>query len=113
MKRWGMLEEGEMPEPNVNIRLAIQWLDKYSDDMSLSILGPVIPLLEVALAGALLKFLLEEVHDPVLPQGFEKIHNARGRNVAEGRGEVRGGVSPTMSAPWATRVRLTTMAKKS
>ena len=28
MKRWGMLEDGEMPEPNVNIRLAIEWLDK-------------------------------------------------------------------------------------
>ncbi len=27
MKRWGMLEDGEIPEPNVNIRLAIDWLD--------------------------------------------------------------------------------------
>ena len=26
MKRWGMLSDGEMPEPNINIRLAIQWL---------------------------------------------------------------------------------------
>src|SRR6478609_11600627 len=63
MKRWGMLDaraseatgepEFEMPEPNVNIRLAIEWLDAYSDDMSLSILGTVIPMLEVALDGAL------------------------------------------------------------
>ena len=28
MKRWGMLEDGEIPEPNVNIRLAIDWLDR-------------------------------------------------------------------------------------
>ena len=55
MKRWGMLDDGEMPEPNVNIRLAIDWLDTYADDMSLSILGTVIPMLEVALDGALLK----------------------------------------------------------
>ena len=35
MKRWGMLDDGEMPEPNVNIRLAIDWLDRYADGMSL------------------------------------------------------------------------------
>ena len=51
MKRWGMLDGGEMPEPNVNIRLAIEWLDRYADDMSLSVLGTVIPMLEVALDG--------------------------------------------------------------
>lgn len=82
MKRWGMLEDGEMPEPNVNIRLAIDWLDTYSDDMSLSILGTVIPMLEVALDGALLKFLLEEVHDPVCHQVFEKINNDESRHLA-------------------------------
>ena len=82
MKRWGMLEDGEMPEPNINIRLAIQWLDKYSDDMPLSILGTVIPMLEVALDGALLKFLLEEVHDPVCHQVFEKINNDESRHIA-------------------------------
>ncbi len=82
MKRWGMLEDGEMPEPNVNIRLAIEWLDKYSDDMSLSVLGTVIPMLEVALDGALLKFLLDEVHDPVCHQVFEKINNDESRHIA-------------------------------
>ncbi len=48
MKRWGMLEDGEMPEPNVNIRLAIDWLDTYADDMSLSVLGRT----EQAVSGA-------------------------------------------------------------
>ncbi len=82
MKRWGMLDEGEMPEPNVNIRLAIEWLDRYSDDMPLSLLGTVIPMLEVALDGALLKFLLDEVHDPVCHQVFEKINNDESRHLA-------------------------------
>jgi hypothetical protein len=82
MKRWGMLDDGEMPEPNVNIRLAIEWLDTYSDDMSLSLLGTVIPMLEVALDGALLKFLLEEVDDPVCHQVFEKINNDESRHIA-------------------------------
>ena len=82
MKRWGMLEQGEVPEPNVNIRLAIEWLDKFSDDMPLSVLGTVIPMLEVALDGALLKFLLEEVSDPVCHQVFEKINNDESRHIA-------------------------------
>jgi hypothetical protein len=82
MKRWGMLDEGEMPEPNVNIRLAIEWPDRYSDDMPRSLLGTVIPMLEVALDGALLKFLLDEVHDPVCHQVFEKINNDESRHLA-------------------------------
>src|SRR6476661_6115953 len=81
MKRWGMLDDGEMPEPNVNIRLAIEWLDRYADGMSLSILGTVIPMLEVALDGALLKFLLDEVDDPVCHQVFEKINNDESRHL--------------------------------
>ena len=82
MKRWGMLEDGEIPEPSVNIRMAIEWLDTYGDEMPLSVLGTVIPMLEVALDGALLKFLLEEVRDPVCHQVFEKINNDESRHIA-------------------------------
>ncbi|MGC2654230.1 MAG: ferritin-like domain-containing protein [Mycobacterium sp.] len=82
MKRWDMLDEGEIPEPNVNIRLAIEWLDRYSDDMPLSVLGTVIPMLEVALDGALLKFLLDTVEDPVCHKVFEKINNDESRHIA-------------------------------
>ncbi len=82
MKRWGMLDDGEFPEPNVNIRLAMQWLDDYSDDMPLSVLGTVIPMLEVALDGALLKFLLDQVEDPICHQVFEKINNDESRHLA-------------------------------
>ncbi|MBJ8347204.1 ferritin-like domain-containing protein [Antrihabitans sp. YC2-6] len=84
MKRWGMLDDGEMPEPNVNIRMAMDWLDRFGDDMSMSALGTVIPMLEVALDGALLKFLLEEVHDPVCDQVFAKINNDESRHIAVG-----------------------------
>ncbi|MDT4926584.1 MAG: hypothetical protein QOG01_4297 [Pseudonocardiales bacterium] len=82
MRRWGMLADGEIPEPNVNIRLAIEWLDRYSDDMPLTVLGTVIPMLEVALDGALLKFLLEQVHDPVCHEVFEKINADESRHIA-------------------------------
>ena len=82
MKRWGMLEGEDLPEPNVNIRLAIEWLDTHADRMPLSVLGTVIPMLEVALDGALLKFLLEEVHDPVCHEVFEKINADESRHLA-------------------------------
>lgn len=82
MRRWGMLESDEVPEPNINIRLAIEWLDRYSDKMSLSVLGTVIPMLEVALDGALLKFLLEEVEDPICHAAFKKINNDESRHLA-------------------------------
>jgi len=82
MRRWGMLEDDEIPEPSVNIRMAIEWLDTYGDEMPLSVLGTVIPMLEVALDGALLKFLLEEVHDPVCHQVFERINNDESRHIA-------------------------------
>ena len=66
MKRWGMLE-GDIPKPNKNLRLIIEWLDTYADDMPFYILGAVIPMLEVALDGALCTFLLDTVDDPVIP----------------------------------------------
>ncbi len=82
MRRWGMLEDDEIPEPNINVRLAIEWLDKYSDGLSLTILGTIIPLLEVALDGALLKFLLEEVTDPVCHEAFRHINSDESRHLA-------------------------------
>src|SRR3954451_8121385 len=82
MNRWGMLADGEIPEPNVNIRLTIDWLDKHGDHTPLSTLGTIIPMLEVALDGALLKFLLEEVEDPLCHQVFEKINNDESRHLA-------------------------------
>ncbi|MGQ0618577.1 MAG: ferritin-like domain-containing protein [Panacagrimonas sp.] len=81
MKRWGMLEGEEIPEPNINLRLVIDWLDTYSDDMPLEVLGSVIPMLEIALDGALCKFLLETVKDPVCHQVFEKINADEARHL--------------------------------
>ncbi|WP_433786438.1 ferritin-like domain-containing protein [Actinomycetospora sp. CA-101289] len=82
MRRWGMLADDEVPEPNVNVRLAIEWLDRYADGMSLSVLGTVIPMLEVALDGALVKFLLDEVRDPVCHEVFAKINADESRHLA-------------------------------
>jgi len=82
MNRWGMLEAGEIPEPNVNIRLVIDWLDKHADDTPLATLGTIIPMLEVALDGALVKFLVDEVADPVCHQVFARINADESRHLA-------------------------------
>lgn len=84
MRRWGMLEGDEIPEPNTNLRLVIEWLDRYSDDMPLEVLGSVIPMLEIALDGALCKFLLDTVKDPVCHQAFEKINDDESRHLGVG-----------------------------
>lgn len=82
MRRWGMLDDDEIPSPNVNVQLIINWLDQYSDGLSLSFLGTVIPMLEVALDGALIKFITDEVKDPVAQDVFRHINSDESRHLA-------------------------------
>lgn len=85
MKRWGMLDsETELPEPSKNLRLVIEWLDTYADKMPFYVLGAVIPMLEIALDGALCKFLLDTVDDPVCHQAFDKINADEARHLGVG-----------------------------
>lgn len=84
MKRWGMLDGEQIPAPNKNLRLVIEWLDRYSDDMPLEVLGSVIPMLEIALDGALCTFLLETVDDPVCHQAFARINDDESRHLGVG-----------------------------
>ncbi len=84
MRRWGMLDGDELPEPNRQLRLVIEWLDRFSDDMPLEVLGSVIPMLEIALDGALCKFLLDTVDDPVCHQAFELINGDESRHLGVG-----------------------------
>lgn len=84
MKRWGMLDGDEIPEPNINLRLVIEWLDRYADEMPVYVLGTVVPMLEVALDGALCSFLLETVDDPVCHAAFQKINDDESRHLGVG-----------------------------
>ncbi|KAA1426386.1 ferritin-like domain-containing protein [Nocardioides antri] len=82
MKRWGMLDEdGSIPEPNINVKLAIKTLDAFGDSLPLSALATLIPLLECALDGALVKFLLDEVSDPVCHEVFRHINSDEARHI--------------------------------
>ena len=52
--------------------------------MPFYILGAVIPMLEIALDGALCKFLLDTVDDPVCHQAFELINGDESRHLGVG-----------------------------
>jgi len=84
MKRWGMLDGEGIPEPNINLRLVIDFLDTYGDDLPLNALASVIPTLEIALDGALLKFLEDTVEDPVFQQALKKINADEARHLGVG-----------------------------
>jgi len=84
MRRWDMLDGDGPPEPDISIRLAMDWLDRYADSLPIAVLGAAIPMLEVALDGALLKFLTDEVADPVCQQVFELVNNDESRHLAVG-----------------------------
>lgn len=82
MRRWGMLDDDEIPAPNVNVQLIINFLDKHADDLKLPFLGTVIPMLEVALDGALIKFITDEIKDPVAQEVFQRINSDESRHLA-------------------------------
>ena len=82
MRRWGMVEKGEIPIANINVRLVIQWLDRYADTVDFATLTCVIAMLEVALDGALVRFLLDEVDDPLCHDVFAHINRDEARHLA-------------------------------
>jgi hypothetical protein len=81
MRRWGMLDDDRIPEPNINVKLAIKVLDTYGDDLPLLGLAALIPMLEVALDGALVKFLTDEVEDPLCHEVFRHINSDEARHI--------------------------------
>jgi hypothetical protein len=82
MRRWGMVDGDELPELNPNIRLAIEWLDANARSLSLGGLSATIAMLEVALDGALVKFLMEQIDDPLCHEVFRKINADEARHLA-------------------------------
>jgi hypothetical protein len=84
MKRWNLLEEGEIPLPGVMISHSLDTMDKMADTAPFEYQATIIPMLEVALDGALLKFLTDEVEDPLLKVVLNKINADESRHLAVG-----------------------------
>ncbi|HEX2213064.1 MAG TPA: ferritin-like domain-containing protein [Mycobacterium sp.] len=84
MRRWGLLEDGEVPLPGVLICHSLDTMDKMADTAPFEYQATIIPMLEVALDGALLKFLTDEVKDPLLKVVLNKINADESRHLAVG-----------------------------
>lgn len=82
MRRWGMVVPGEIPVANTNIRLVMQWLDQNADNLGFADLTCTIAMLEVALDGALVKLLLDQIEDPVCHEVFALINRDEARHLA-------------------------------
>lgn len=82
MKRWGMVEDGEIPDVDTSLRVVVEWLDGNARTMPLGGLSTLIAVLEVALDGALVAFLLDEVDDPLCHKVFARINADESRHLA-------------------------------
>jgi hypothetical protein len=74
-------ESGTIPEPNINVKMAIKTLDTFGDSLPLTGLATLIPLLECALDGARVKFLHDEVSDPVCHEVLRHINSDEARHI--------------------------------
>lgn len=84
MKRWGLLGDAEIPLPTLQIAYALDMMDRTADKMSFEMMATQIPMLECALDGALLKFLTDEVKDPLLKVVLNKVNSDESRHLAVG-----------------------------
>ena len=82
MHRWGLLKRGMMPSPNLNIRVLFDQLSKHCHELHPSILSSIIPVLELVLDGALIRYLSEAVDDPVFHRAFDLINRDESRHLA-------------------------------
>lgn len=84
MRRWGLLDEDEIPLPSKSIWFGLDFLERSSDSSGFLFLSSFIPLLETALDGALLKFLTDSVEDPLLEVVLAKINSDESRHLSVG-----------------------------
>lgn len=84
MRRWGLLDGDEVPLPKAQIAYALDMVDKTADRMPFEYHATSIPMLEVALDGALLKFLTDEIKDPLLHVVLNKVNADESRHLAVG-----------------------------
>ena len=82
MLRWGMIDRDERPAPNPSARIAIEFLKERGHEIPFAVYATVLPMFEIALDGALLKFLNGSVKDPVCRQVFENVNRDEARHLA-------------------------------
>ena len=82
MARWGMIPRGETPTPNLNAANLIEALLKNAHNVHPSVFSAIIPLTELVLDGALVKYLEASIDDPLCHEVFLKINADEARHLA-------------------------------
>jgi hypothetical protein len=82
MVRWGILGKHEKPVPNSNVRRLMTTLERSAHKVHPSVFSAIIPMTELVLDGALVKYLMRAVDDPICHRAFEGINADEARHLA-------------------------------
>ncbi|MBX7078643.1 MAG: hypothetical protein K1X88_05595 [Nannocystaceae bacterium] len=82
MVRWGILGRRQRPEPNSSVRRLIDTLERYAARVHPSVFSAIIPMTELVLDGALVKYLVRVVEDPLCQRAFDGINADEARHLA-------------------------------
>jgi len=82
MLRWGMIDRDERPTPNPSARIALEFLTERGEEIPFAIYATLLPMFEVVLDGALIKFLDASVSDPICRRVFENVNRDEARHLA-------------------------------
>lgn len=82
MVRWGILGKGARPVPNPNVRRLLATLERSATKVHPSVFSAIVPMTELVLDGALVKYLVRVVDDPICHRVFEGINADEARHLA-------------------------------
>lgn len=82
MVRWGIAGRRARPQPNPSVAKLLDTLERTADRVHPSVFAAVVPMTELVLDGALVKYLVRTVDDPVCQAVFEKINADEARHLA-------------------------------
>lgn len=82
MVRWGIVRKHERPVPNPNVRRLLHTLERSAHRVHPSVFSAIVPMTELVLDGALVKYLMRAVDDPICHRAFEGINADEARHLA-------------------------------
>lgn len=82
MVRWGIMGRRQTPRPNPSVAKLLRTLERDAHRIHPSVFSAIIPMTELVLDGALVKYLMRSVDDPLCHRVFEKINADEARHLA-------------------------------
>jgi hypothetical protein len=82
MVRWGIMGRRQTPRPNPSVAKLLQTLRRNAHQIHPSVFSAIIPMTELVLDGALVKYLMRSVDDPLCHRVFDRINADEARHLA-------------------------------